>query len=142
VNFAKLPIGLRVLVGNRSPQPAYHAIVLVGIDDALPVRTTNDFGITSAPPSELGPGKKWLVRKLNSPPREPIFQEADPNLSPLSCTFAIRAEHLNSTLFRLTTIVQTPGYSATENWFLICQGAVLTLYDPSHPKTRTLDSRS
>jgi hypothetical protein len=54
----------------------------------------------------------------------------------LSFTFAIRSEHLHSTLFRLTTIIQTPGYCATEKWVMICEGGMLTLYDPSHPKTR------
>jgi hypothetical protein len=72
-----------------------------------------------------------------SPPRQPIFQEADPELSGLSFTFAVRSEHLHSTLFRLTTIIQTPGYCATEKWVMICEGGMLTLYDPSHPKTRT-----
>jgi hypothetical protein len=51
--------------------------------------------------------------------------------------FAVRSEHLHSTLFRLTTIIQTPGYCATEKWVMICEGGMLTLHDPSHPKTRT-----
>jgi hypothetical protein len=40
-------------------------------------------------------------------------------------------------LFRLTTIIQTPGYCATDKWVMICEGGMLTLHDPSHPKTRT-----
>jgi len=62
-----------------------------------------------------------LVRKLLSPPRQPVFQESDPDLSGLSFTFADRSEHLHSTLFRLTTIIQTPGYCATEKWGMICE---------------------
>jgi Putative DNA-binding domain len=131
------PIGLRVLIENRSPQPAYHAIVLIGLDNGLILGSPTDFGPTGAPPSDPGPEKFWLVHKLLSPPRQPIFQEADPELSGLSFTFAIRSEHLHSTLFRLTTIIQTPGYCATEKWVMICEGGMLTLYDPSHPKTRT-----
>jgi hypothetical protein len=30
----------------------------------------------------------------------------------------------------MTTIIQTPGYSATEKWVMVCQGGMLTLYDP------------
>ncbi len=66
---------------------------------------------------------------------QPIFQEADPVM--LSLTFAIASEHLHSTLFRLTTIIQTPGQVVSENWVMICQGGTLTLYDPTHPRTRT-----
>ena len=129
------PITLRVLIGNRSPQPAFHTVVFIGLDDGLLLRTTDDFGQTGAPPNEAGPGKHWVTRKLSSPPGQPIFQEADP--SALSLTFSIGSQHLHSTLFRLTTIVQTPGYSATEKWVMICQGGTLALYDPTHPKTRT-----
>jgi hypothetical protein len=123
---------------NRSPQPASHAIVLIGLDSDLLLSTSQpDFGPTGAPPVEPGPGKNWLVRRHLSPPFEPIFQEADPNLRALAITFAVRSEHLRSTYFRLATIIQTPGYSATENWAMVCQRATLTLYDPTHPKTRT-----
>jgi hypothetical protein len=131
------PIGLRVLIGNRSPQPAYHAIVLIGLDNGLILSSPNSFASTVAPRSDPGSEKFWLVRKLLSPPEQPIFQEADPDLSGLSFTFAVRSEHLHGTLFRLATVIQTPGYSATEKWVMFCQGSMLTLYDPSHPETRT-----
>jgi hypothetical protein len=129
------PITLRVLVGNRSPQPAFHTVVLIGLDRDLLLRTTGDFSEASAPPNEPAPAKHWVTRKLSSPPFQPIFQEADP--SALSLTFSIESEHIRSTLFRLTTIVQTPGYSSTEKWVMICEGGTLTLYDPRHHKTRT-----
>lgn len=130
------PVTLRVLIGNKSQQPAFHTIVLIGLDDGLLLRTTGEFGQTGAPPNEpSGPGKNWVTRKLSSPPYQPIFQEAEP--SALSLTFSIKSEHLHSTLFRVTTIVQTPGYSASEKWVMICEGATLTLYDPTHFKTRT-----
>jgi hypothetical protein len=132
------PVRLRALIGNRSPQPAFHANVLIGIDKDLVLGTSqSDFGLTGTPPGESQSGMNWLLRRLLSPPREPIFQEADPNLSSLALIFAVRSEHLRSTLFRLSTIIQTPGYSATEKWVMICEGGMLTLYDPGHPKTRT-----
>lgn len=132
------PIGLHVLVGNRSQQPAFHSIVLIGLDDDLVLSTSQpDFGPTGAPAGDTGPPKKWLVRKLLSPPTQPIFQEADPDLSPLFLTFAVRSKHIHSTLFRLTTVVHTPGFSATEKWVMKCQGGILTLHDPSDFSTRT-----
>jgi hypothetical protein len=129
------PITLGVLVGNRSPQPASHTIVLVGIDAELALRGGGDFGQARAPANQPNPPKYWLTCKLSSPPSQPIFQEADP--ISLSFTFSVRAEHLTSSLFRLTTIVQTPGFSATENCVMICKSAVLTLYDPDDPISRT-----
>jgi hypothetical protein len=111
------------------------SIVPIGLDNGLILGSPTDFGPTGPPLSDPGPEKFWLVRKLLSPPRQPIFQE--PELSGLSFTFAVRSEHLHSTLFRLTTIIQTPGYCATEKWVMICEGGMLMLYDPSHPKTRT-----
>jgi hypothetical protein len=129
------PITLQVLVGNRSPQPASHTVVIIGLDSDLAIRTMMDFSQTGAPANQPGPPKYWVTRKLSSPPFQPIFQEAEP--VSLSLTFGVHSSQLGSTLFRLTTIVQTPGFSATEHWTMICQGAVLTLYDPSHPRSRT-----
>ena len=129
------PIGLQVLIGNRSPQPAFHTIVRVGLDERLQLRTGNDFSPTGTSEKGTGLHKLWLTRRLSSPHFQPIFQEADPSI--LSLTFSIKSEHLHGTVFHLTTIVQTPGYSATEQWGMICEGSMLTLYDPSDLKTRT-----
>lgn len=131
------PVTLQVFVGNRSPQPAFHTVVLIGLDAGLALRTAGDFSQTKAPADQPDPPKHWLSRKLFSPFL--IFQEADP--VSLSLTFAIRSSQLGNALFRssqlgsprfrLSTIVQTPGFSATENWTMICEGGILTLYDPT-----------
>jgi Putative DNA-binding domain len=133
------PITLRVLVGNRSPQPAYHTNVLLGIDDGLVISSSSGAFLPApaVPPDHPGTGRNWVAKRLTSPPEQPIFQEADPNLSAMGLTFGIKSEHLQSSLFRITTIVQTPGFSATEQWVLICQRGYLTLCDPSHPRSRT-----
>jgi hypothetical protein len=127
-------ITLRILIGNKSPQPAYHTNISIGLGEGILLRAASDFGQIGIPQGIPGPGMTWVSRKLSSPPG-PIFQEADP-LS-LSLTFAIGSESLHSSLFRLTTIVQTRGYSATEQWVIFCRNATLTLYDPTHPNTRT-----
>jgi Putative DNA-binding domain len=127
-------ITLRILIGNKSPQPAYHTNISIGLGEGILLRAASDFGQIGIPPGKPGPGMNWVRRKLSSPPG-PIFLEAEP-LS-LSLTFAIGSENLHSSLFRLTTIVQTPGYSATEKWVMFCRDATLTLYDPTHPNTRT-----
>ena len=87
------PITLRVLVGNKSPQPAFHTIVFIGLDGGLLLRTAGDFGQTGAPASRPGTRKNWVSRKLSSPHMQPIFQEGEP--LPLSLTFAIKSEDLS-----------------------------------------------
>jgi ABC transporter substrate binding protein len=38
--------------------------------------------------------------------------------------------------FRITTLVQTPGYSASEHWTILQQGQHLQLLEPGHPRAR------
>jgi hypothetical protein len=130
------PVTLQVLVGNRSPQPAFYTVILIGLDSDLALRTLPDFGQTPSPANQPDPPKNWITRKLSSPPMQPIFQETEP--VSLSLSFGVHSSQIGSTLFRLTTMVQTPGFSATEHWSMICQGAVLTIYDPTHPRSRTV----
>jgi hypothetical protein len=136
------PITLRVLVGNCSQQPAYHTNVLLGIDDGLVILSSGAFSPAAVPPDYVGARRNWVAKRLTSPPDRPIFQEADANLSATGFMFAVRSEHLGNTLFRITTTVQTPGFSATEQWVLICERGHLTLYDPSHHRSRTAGTGS
>ncbi len=126
------PIHLRALISNRSPQPAFHTVILIGLDAALDILPTEGaFARVARPSNEHGPEMNWVCRRFSSPPEQPIFQEADPLA--LSLAFRVRSDHLHSTLFRLTTIIQTPGFSATEHWSMVCKQATLTLNKPTHP---------
>src|SRR5437763_8131884 len=71
------PITLQVFIGNRSPQPAFHTIVQLGIDTNLHVLTPGDF-------EQIGPRTdanniqlNWWQLRLSSPPGLPIFKESD-----------------------------------------------------------------
>jgi hypothetical protein len=37
------PVAIVATIKNHSPQPAYHALLQIGIDTDLPLRTPNDF---------------------------------------------------------------------------------------------------
>jgi Putative DNA-binding domain len=130
------PITIVVTIKNRSSQPAYHALLQVGIDTDLPLRMPNDFfqmGITGDDQQQY-----WLAHRFNSPPALPIFKEIDQDASHrLAFTVAyysgmISGEHL----LHLTTCIQTPGYSATENWKIHHRAATLRMCPPGHPLNR------
>jgi hypothetical protein len=130
------PITLIVTVRNRSSQPAHFALVQVGIDTELPLRTANDFvqmGMTGNDQQQY-----WLGHRFISPPGLPIFKEIDQDAAHrLSLTFAYQSSMLGGeSIFYLTTSVQTAGYAATENWVIHHRGGVLRLYPPGHPFTR------
>jgi hypothetical protein len=123
------PITLIVTVRNRSSQPAHYALVQVGIDTELRLRTSNDFfQMTRDDPSQY-----WLGHRFVSPPGLPIFKEIDQDVTHrLSLTFSYQSSMLGSEhSFCLTTSVQTAGYAATENWVIRYRGNVLRLATPS-----------
>ena len=121
------PISLFVIVRNRSSQPAYYALVQVGIDTELPVHTLGDFftmGITGDDQQQ----QHWLGHRFMSPPGMPIFKEIDQDpLHRRSLTFTYPSSRPGDTYFYLTTSVQTTGYVATENWVIHHRGNVLRL---------------
>ena len=138
-NTSSRPVTLSVLIGNRSPQPAYYTNLLIGIDDDLAIVSFHDFQQVAPPSSFTGSKRKWFAKRFSSD--QPIFQEADANFSAMTMQFALSSHQLVGKLFRITTIVQTPGFSATEHWVMICDGGYLTLYDPNHRQSRAAGTR-
>jgi Putative DNA-binding domain len=124
------PITLEVYIGNRSPQPALHTIVQLGIDTNLHVRTFGDF-VQIGPRTDANNIRlNWWELRLSSPPALPIFKESD--LRRASLTFGVPSFLLDQPhLLSLATSVQTPGYAATEKWLIHQQGATLTLREPA-----------
>src|SRR5262249_31753658 len=115
------PITLQVSIGNRSPQPAFHTILQLGIDTKLRVHTFGDF-------KQIGPRTdanniqlNWWEVRLSSPPGLPIFKESDLHI--VSLTLVVPSVLRDQThLLSLATSVQSPGYAATERWLLHQQG--------------------
>jgi hypothetical protein len=127
------PITIGVTVTNKSPQPAFHAIVEVGVDATLPLRTPGKF-------HPLGHQQQqyWLGQQFSSPPGTPIFKEMSGlmNLHADSFTIAVPSAMLASDeqSYCVTTSVQTPGHSATEHWVIHRRGLMLELCPPGHPR--------
>ncbi len=130
------PIAVLVTLKNRSSQPAYHALLQVGIDTDLPLRTPNDFfqmRITGDTQQQY-----WLAHRFSSPPGLPIFKEIDQDTTHrFMFTVGFHSAMMSGEhLFDLTTCVQTPGYSATENWTIHHRAGTLRMCPPGHPLNR------
>jgi hypothetical protein len=121
------PITLSVIVRNRSSQPAYYALVQVGIDAELPIHTLGDFFLMRITGDDQQ-RQHWLGHRFMSPPGMPIFKEIDDALHRLSLTFSYPwSLSPGETTFFLTTSVQTAGYAAAENWVILHRGNFLRL---------------
>jgi hypothetical protein len=125
------PITLNALVTNQSPQPAYHSVIYLGLDRAIGTPINVGFDRSNPPPGHADDQKIWFVKRYMSPPDQPIFQEATPN--PLGLNFTISSEYLHSSFFDITTIVQTPGFAATDYWTIGCSSGILKLHGPNDP---------
>jgi hypothetical protein len=122
------PITLSVIVRNRSSQPAYYALVQVGIDADLPLHTLGDF-LTMGIAGDDQQQQQWFGHRFMSPPGMPIFKEIEQDaVHRLSLTFTyLSSRRRGDTYCNLTTSVQTAGYAATENWVIHHRGNVLRL---------------
>ena len=109
----------------------YHSVTYLGLDPAIGTPVNVGLDHSGSPANHTNDQKVWFLKRYTSPPDQPIFQEAIPN--PLGLNFTISSEYLHSSYFNLTTIVQTPGFAATEYWTINCTSGLLKLYGPNDP---------
>lgn len=100
------PISLRFSIGNRSPQPASHVIVTIGLDARLTISSTGDY--EGPLPGEAS--KFNYLKLLISPPLWlPVFKEAgEDNLSKSELLVRISAEPSMPKDFLINATLQTP----------------------------------
>src|SRR5262249_26605319 len=131
------PIILNALVGNRSAQPAFHTFVQLGIDTDISILLNGDFTPVGERTDADDVPQNWLMRRISTPPEPPIFKEADLDLTRSSMSLGFHSQLLTRDhRFRITTLVKTPGYSASEHWTILQQGQHLQLLEPGHPRAR------
>ncbi len=131
------PIILNALVGNRSAQPAFHTFVQLGIDTDISILSNGDFTPVGERTDADDVPQNWLMRRISTPPEPPIFKEADFDLTRSSISLGFHSQLLTSDhRFRITTLVQTPGYSASEHWTILQQRQHLQLLEPGHSHAR------
>jgi hypothetical protein len=130
------PITMVVTVTNDSSQPAFHAMVKIGIDSDLQLDSAPDFyalGRTGDQQQQY-----WLGKQYSSPPALPIFREMDSDAGfSFPIVFYIHSDWLSQDhIFHLATSVQAPGFSTHENWVILQRGLVLQLCPPGHHMKR------
>ena len=126
-------VHLLTKIGNRSPQPAQHILVRIGIDENIPIAGLPQ--IWGQPVREKS--MQWITQRI-APPRDfPIFKEVD---QPLDGE-GIRISFPSSTLhgarrWPITISIYTPGFTSEETWFIHQEGPDLRLLHPGHPLLR------
>ena len=119
-------------IENRSPQPAFHAVVEIGIDSDFKIISAGGFiPFASKEQVEQTP-LNWLRWSLATPPGQPIFREFPRLVTENVIMLAMHASDIkNQEIHDLTVRVVSPGCSRQENWSIFARGAQLTLYSPS-----------
>jgi hypothetical protein len=119
------PFMLVIRTVNRSSQPAFHAFIEVLIGTILPAA----FPTTSFPSVGEENGLRVHRMIVQSPPNVPIFKEGDPvnHQGSIALTITRRLQYSDGATIPLKTRVQTPGFSAEQDWKILCAGSVLQL---------------
>jgi hypothetical protein len=110
------PIILEASIGNRSRQPAYHTLIHLGIDTDIQILTHGVFIPVRERTDADGIPKNWIIHAKTAPPNMPVFKEVEFILTDSPLALGYHSRFLSGKRrFRVTTIVQTPGFAATEH---------------------------
>jgi Putative DNA-binding domain len=128
------PIIMEASIGNRSNQPAYYTLIKIGIDTDIQILSSGVFTPMGERTDSDGIPQNWLIHAKTAPPNMPVFREVEFLLTNSTLTLGYHSNMLwGEHRFRVTTIVQTPGFEATENWTIHQRGSSLQLLEPGHP---------
>jgi hypothetical protein len=125
------PFPLIVQIENRSPQPAFHVVIDIGIDIDLAVMHHGDFIPFQSDEMVERTTLKWIRWDMASPPGSPIFKEYPRLVSNNAITLVAPHSVLaNHEILDLTVRVVTPGFTKQENWSIRPYASQLTLFGP------------
>jgi hypothetical protein len=125
------PFNLIAKIINRSVQPAYHAIVDIGLVTDLRIISRGGYQRFDVSDNGLGTPMNWFRWSHASPPGLPIFKEHLALLSDNVLMLAIHPQELGiHGIFDITVITSTPGFSSTEHWAIQYRGGTLVLHAP------------
>lgn len=126
------PFNLIAHIENRSAQPAYHAVVDIGVDAGFDVISSGHY--SRLPPTDNGSPKavNWFRWTRSSPPDLPIFREHKLLLTDNVIMLSMSSRFLpGRTLFDFTVKISAPGFSSTENWAVVSHGGQLAMHPPT-----------
>jgi hypothetical protein len=124
------PFCLYFNIANRSPQPAYHTVVEIGVDTDFILSHAISFEPRADADDEFGTPMRWFRWANASPPGLPIFQEHPMEVSPLQLLVDPSSVGINGVL-DITVKISAPGFSSTEHWAVVHRAGVLTLHPPT-----------
>lgn len=137
------PFNLIARIENRSPQPAYHAIVDIGMDVDLIIKSRGAYTQLAGTTIEArGRPFNWLRWSLASLPGLPIFREHVTTLTDNVLMLALHSQYLQgSNLLDLSVKVSAPGFSSTEHWAIVTNGPTLQIHPPGSQWARPKDAQ-
>jgi hypothetical protein len=131
------PVRLLATIANRSPQPAQHTIVRIGVPENIKILGQAKVWGSPVPGNDESGRKIWLMQRISTPPDFPIFKEIAQPLDGEGIFLGFHSNFLTQTYrWPITITIHTPGFSLTETWFIQQEGTNLRLLHPSHPLLR------
>ncbi len=125
------PFNLIAKIDNRSNQPAYHAIVDIGVAAELVIISGGSYERQDQAENDRKVPMHWFRWTLGSPPNLPIFKEHQRLLTSNVLMLAMRHSDMGTTaIFDLTVKISAPGFSSIEHWAILGRGPRLTLNPP------------
>ncbi|MGJ5096461.1 ATP-binding protein [Bradyrhizobium oligotrophicum] len=130
------PFNLIARIENRSPQPAFHVVVEIGIDTDFNIVGLGGFTRFDSKEQVDKTPLNWLRWELAAPPGQPVFKEHPRSLNNQAIMLTMNADHIsNQEIHDLTVRVLAPGCSRQENWSIVANGPILVLHRPNSPHT-------
>jgi hypothetical protein len=125
-----IPFNLIVQIENRSPQPAFHVVLDIGIDTDFHIVSGGGFRPFVSDERVENTPVNWIRWTLASPPGHPIFKEHTRQVTE-SIMLTVHSRDLrNQDIHDLTVKIAAPGCSRQENWSILARGPALALYPP------------
>jgi Schlafen, AlbA_2 len=119
-------------IENRSPQPASHVIVDIGIDTDFQIVSPGGFRPFESDEQVETTPLNWLRWSVASPPGLPIFKEHPRLVTENAIMLSMHSSSMsNQEVHDLSVRVVAPGCSRQENWSILARGPSLTIHAPS-----------
>jgi hypothetical protein len=125
------PFNLIAYIENRSAQPAFHAVVDIGVVTAIKPISHGGYSKIPEADNDRRVPMNWFQWSLVSPPGLPIFRELKLLMTNNVIMLSIDKRELGSQMiFDLTVKISAPGFSSTEHWAIVSRGPSMTLRPP------------
>lgn len=120
------PFPLYVSVSNLSATPALYSKLTIGIDPKLFFQSATHLNAAGKYSDRDGLSLSWYHRSFAVPNDLPIFKEHSIGSPDAAFSLAVRIEAFAQ--YAIRTIIETPGFSSTEDWILQQMAGKLELY--------------